>query len=187
MNTTRQALFLPVDRDSKYDGKTAIDTFFWRFGDLLQAGGIFVGLHLFGWHSHEFAILTFGLSLVWIWLAAVMGRDYSLKAQQGMVNVAPQAVERIPDLLYAPGEPFQHVISPKAFYDAEPGDVLKLRARRDDGSDLPHWMHFHANVQEFHGKPPAHVEVTEMRIVVTAVNLDGLEAHSTFTARRRPD
>ena len=27
MNTTRQALFLPVDRDSKYEGKTAIDTF----------------------------------------------------------------------------------------------------------------------------------------------------------------
>ena len=38
MNTTRQALFLPVDRDSKYDGKMAIDTFFWRFGDLVQAG-----------------------------------------------------------------------------------------------------------------------------------------------------
>jgi hypothetical protein len=37
MNTTRQALFLPVDRDSKYDGKTAIDTFFFRFGDLIQA------------------------------------------------------------------------------------------------------------------------------------------------------
>ena len=37
MNTTRQALFLPVDRDAKYDGKTAIDTFFWRFGDLIQA------------------------------------------------------------------------------------------------------------------------------------------------------
>jgi AAA family ATP:ADP antiporter len=187
MNTTRQALFLPVDRDSKYDGKTAIDTFFWRFGDLLQAGGIFVGLHLFGWHSHQFAVLTFGLSLVWIWLAAIMGRDYSHKAQQGMVNVAPQAVEPIPDLLYAPGEPFQHAISPKAFYDAEPGDVLKLHARCDDGRDLPHWMHFHATLQEFHGKPPAHVEVTEMRIVVTAANLDGLEAHSTFTARRRPD
>ena len=31
MNTTRQALFLPVDRDSKYEGKMAIDTFFWRF------------------------------------------------------------------------------------------------------------------------------------------------------------
>ncbi len=40
MNTTRQALFLPVDRDSKYDGKTAIDTFFWRFGDLIQAVGV---------------------------------------------------------------------------------------------------------------------------------------------------
>ena len=40
MNTTRQALFLPVDRDSKYDGKTAIDTFFCRFGDLIQAVGV---------------------------------------------------------------------------------------------------------------------------------------------------
>jgi AAA family ATP:ADP antiporter len=31
MNTTRHALFLPVDRDAKYEGKTAIDSFFWRF------------------------------------------------------------------------------------------------------------------------------------------------------------
>ena len=37
MNTTRHALFLPVDRDAKYEGKTAIDTFFWRVGDLIQA------------------------------------------------------------------------------------------------------------------------------------------------------
>ena len=41
MNTTRQALFLPVDRDAKYEGKTAIDTFFWRFGDLIQAGVVY--------------------------------------------------------------------------------------------------------------------------------------------------
>jgi AAA family ATP:ADP antiporter len=186
MNTTRQALFLPVDRDSKYDGKTAVDTFFWRFGDLLQAVGIYVGLHLLGWQSHEFAVLTFILALAWIGLAAVMGRDYSRKLHESAVNIAPLAIEQIPDLLYAPGEPFMHPISPKAFCDTEPGDVLKLRACRDDGGKLPHWMHFNAGMQEFHGKPPAHVEVRELRIVVIASNLDGLEARSAFTARRRP-
>ena len=34
MNTTRHALFLPVDRDAKYEGKTAIDTCLW----LLEIG-----------------------------------------------------------------------------------------------------------------------------------------------------
>jgi len=187
MNTTRQALFLPVDRDSKYDGKTAIDTFFWRFGDLLQAVGIYVGLHFLGWHTHEFAVLTFVLALAWIALAARMGRDFSRKSHESVMNVPPRAVEPIPDLLYAPGEPFMHPISPRAFYDSEPGDVLKLRACCDDGRKLPHWMHFNAGLQEFHGKPPAHVEITELRIVVIAANLDGLQARSTFVARRRSD
>jgi hypothetical protein len=41
MNTTRHALFLPVDRDATYEGKTAIDSFFWRVGDLIQAGVVF--------------------------------------------------------------------------------------------------------------------------------------------------
>ena len=186
MNTTRQALFLPVDRDSKYDGKTAIDTFFWRFGDLIQAAGIYVGLHVLDWKSHEFAVLTFILSLCWIGLAWVMGRDYSRKSQENAVNVAPQVVEPIPDLLYEPGELFAHPISPTAFYDAEPGDVLKLRACCDDGRRLPHWMHFNAALQEFHGRAPVHIQVTELRITVIASNLDGLEARVTFTARRRP-
>jgi AAA family ATP:ADP antiporter len=185
MNTTRQALFLPVDRDSKYDGKTAIDTFFWRFGDLIQAGGIYVGLHLLDWKSHEFAVLTFLLALVWIWLAVLMGRDFSRKSHENLVNVPPAAVEPIPDLLYSPGVPFMHSISPTAFYDAEPGDVLKLRACRDDGRHLPHWIHFDSGRQTFVGKVPAHVEITELRITVIASNLDGQEARSTFVARRR--
>jgi AAA family ATP:ADP antiporter len=184
MNTTRQALFLPVDRDSKYDGKTAIDTFFWRFGDLIQAVGIYVGLNLLGWHSHEFAVLTFLLALAWIALAAVMGRDYSRMAQEKLVSIAPEAVDPIPDLLYAPGESFTHPVSPTAFYDAEPGDVLKLRACRHDGKRLPHWLHFNDRLRAFVGKAPKHEEVEELRITVIAANLDGLEARSTFVARR---
>jgi AAA family ATP:ADP antiporter len=184
MNTTRQALFLPVDRDSKYDGKTAIDTFFWRFGDLIQAVGVYVGLNLLDWKTHEFALLNLLLSLVWIALAARMGRDYSRKSQESVVNIAPEAVDPIPDLLYSPGDSFTHPVPSTAFYDAEPGDVLKLRACCDDGHRLPHWLHFNVHQQSFVGKAPLHIEITELRITVIASNLDGLEARSTFMVRR---
>ena len=184
MNTTRQALFLPVDRDSKYEGKTAIDTFFSRFGDLIQAVAMYIGLNVLSWAAHDFAWLNLVLALVWIALAVVMGRDYSRKSQQSMMHVAPAAVEPIPDLLYAPGESFMHPVSPTTFYDAEPGDVLVLHARREDGHRLPHWMRFNVRLQAFVGKAPLDVEIEELRIVVIASNLDGLEARSTFVARR---
>ena len=184
MNTTRQALYLPVDRNSKYDGKIAIDTFFWRFGDLIQAVGIFIGLHLLDWEARNFAVVTLVLALAWIALAIVMGRDYSRKASENAVHVAPEAVEPIPDLLYAPGESFMHPVAPTAFYDAEPGDVLVLKAHRDDGHRLPHWMRFNVRLQAFVGKAPLNVETPELRITVVASNLDGLEARSTFVARR---
>ena len=185
MNTTRQALFLPVDRDSKYDGKTAIDTFFWRFGDLIQAVGVYIGLNILGWLAHDFALVNVVLALAWIALAAVMGRDYSRKSRENLVSVAPEAVDPIPDLLYSPGESFLHPVSPTAFYDAEPGDVLVLRARCDNGHRLPRWMQFNVRLQAFIGKAPLNVEITELRIIVIASNLDGLEARSTFMVRRR--
>ena len=184
MNTTRQAMFLPVDRDSKYDGKTAIDTFYWRFGDLIQAVGVFIGINVLSWVAHDFALLNFVLALGWIALAVVMGRDYNRKAQETEVHVAPKAVEPIPDLLYAPGESFLHPVSPTAFYDAEPGDVLVMHARCDDGHRLPHWMRFNVRLQAFIGKVPKNVDIPELRITVIASNLDGLEARSTFVARR---
>jgi len=184
MNTTRQALFLPVDRNSKYDGKTAIDTFFWRFGDLIQAVGVYVGLNVLDWNLHRFALLNLVLSLVWIALAVVMGRDYSRKAHENVVNVAPEAIDPIPDLLYSPGQHFMHPVSPTAFYDAEPGDVLALRACCDDGRRLPHWLRFDARRQTFFGTAPLDMEIAELRITVIAANLDGLTARSTFVIRR---
>ncbi|MFZ2507175.1 MAG: Npt1/Npt2 family nucleotide transporter [Steroidobacteraceae bacterium] len=185
MNTTRQALFLPVDRDSKYEGKTAIDTFFSRFGDLIQAVAMYIGLNILSWAAHDFAWLNLVLALVWIAFAVVMGRDYNRKTKQDMVHVAPASVAPIPDLLYSPGESFMHPVSPKTFYDAEPGDVLVLRARREDGHRLPHWMRFNVHRQAFVGKAPLNVEEAELRITVIASNLDGLEARSTFVAKRR--
>lgn len=41
--TTRQALFLITSRDAKYKAKAAIDAFFWRLGDMVAAGLVFLG------------------------------------------------------------------------------------------------------------------------------------------------
>ena len=145
---------------------------------------MYIGLNVLSWAAHDFAWLNLVLALVWIALAVVMGRDYNRKTQLSMMHVAPAAVEPIPDLLYAPGESFMHPVSPKTFYDAEPGDVLVLRARCEDGHRLPHWMRFNVRLQTFVGKAPLDVEIAELRITVVASNLDGLEARSTFVARR---
>ncbi|MEO8307806.1 MAG: Npt1/Npt2 family nucleotide transporter [Pseudomonadota bacterium] len=183
MNTTRQALFLPVDRDSKYDGKMAIDTFFWRFGDLLMAGGVYVGLNLLVWDTHQFALFNLALALIWILLALAMGRSYSSKTLESMGNTAPEAVDPIPDLQCTPGVSFRHQVPPTAFLDADPGDVLMLHAICEDGKPLPRWLHFNGQQQFFFGTLPQHLEIEELRVVVIASDLDGLKARSTFMVR----
>jgi ATP:ADP antiporter, AAA family len=184
MNTTRQALFLPVDRDSKYDGKTAIDTFYWRFGDLVQALAVYVGLNHLQWGATQFAVLNFLLAFAWIALAVSIGRGFSRKALENVMNVAPEAVEPIPDLEYSPGQAFLHRVSPTAFRDADPGDVLNLRACCDDGAPLPRWVRFDDRQRAFVGAVPHDLQLTELRIAVIASDVDGLEARSTFVLRR---
>ena len=68
--TTRHALFLPTSREAKYNAKQAIESFFWRAGDLLQAGVVFVGASLAFTVSHFAAV---NVVLVLIWLAIVVG------------------------------------------------------------------------------------------------------------------
>ncbi|MGB7739491.1 MAG: Npt1/Npt2 family nucleotide transporter, partial [Steroidobacteraceae bacterium] len=184
MNTTRQALFLPVDRDAKYDGKTAIDTFFWRFGDLIQALAVYVGLNHLHWDAPKFAMLNLVLAFAWIALAVAIGRGFSRKALENIMNVAPEAVEEIPDLVFSPGQPFLHPVSPTTFRDADPGDVLNLRACCDDGKPLPRWVRFDARQRTFIGTVPLDVTVDELRIAVIASDVDGLEARATFVVRR---
>lgn len=145
---------------------------------------MFVGPHLLGWIAHDFAWLKLALALAWIVLAAVMGRDYSRKSPESMVHLAPEAAEPIPDLLYAPGETVMHPVSQGSFYDAGPGDVLVLHACCEDARRLSHWIRFNRRLQVFVGKAPLHVDVPELRIAVIASNLDGLEARSTFVAKR---
>ena len=74
--TTRHALFLPVSQTEKYDGKTAIETFFWRFGDLINAAVVYGGTNWFNLTVYQFAAVNMTVALLWIMLAFRMGRGY---------------------------------------------------------------------------------------------------------------
>ena len=76
MNTARQGLYLPLPAAQQYQGKTAIDGFFWRLGDVVQAGVVFVGLHWFGFGLADFAVLNLCLAVAWLAIAVGVARHY---------------------------------------------------------------------------------------------------------------
>ena len=74
-NTVRHILFLPTTREEKYKAKQAIDTFFWRAGDLLSAALVLLGTTLLSFHVKHFALFNVGLIIVWLILAFGIGRE----------------------------------------------------------------------------------------------------------------
>jgi AAA family ATP:ADP antiporter len=66
-NTAKHALFLPTSREAKYKAKQAIDSFFWRTGDMLQGLIVFVGVQL-AMGISGFALLNLAFVAVWIFL-----------------------------------------------------------------------------------------------------------------------
>jgi ATP:ADP antiporter, AAA family len=79
-NTTKQALWLPTTREEKYNAKQAVDSFFVRAGDVVQAGVVFTGERL------AFAVPAFAainVALVGAWLAIVVGLNALLRTRGG--------------------------------------------------------------------------------------------------------
>ncbi len=87
-NTTRHALFLLTSREAKYKAKAAIDTFFWRVGDMLQAGFVFVGVQLaFGIQSYATANVIF--TLIWLVVVVAIVREHKrLSAEASLQKAA---------------------------------------------------------------------------------------------------
>ena len=75
MNTIRAALYLPTSREVKYKAKQAIDTFFVRLGDMLQAGVVFVGIQL-GFGIRNFAVANTIFCLMRLGVAVVIFREH---------------------------------------------------------------------------------------------------------------
>jgi ATP:ADP antiporter, AAA family len=80
-NTVRNVLFLPTSRDEKYKAKQAIDSFFWRAGDVLSALLVFVGITILGFGTSAFARANLVLTCVWLLLAFAVGREYTRKSR----------------------------------------------------------------------------------------------------------
>lgn len=79
-NTTKQALWLPASREAKYKAKQAVDSFFVRMGDVLQAGIVFAGERL------ALAIPAFAavnVALAGLWLGVVVMLNAALRAKAG--------------------------------------------------------------------------------------------------------
>ena len=74
-NTVRRALFLRTSRAAKYKALQAVETFFWRTGDLLSGLTVFVAT-LLGLGVRQLAVYNLGLVAVWLLLAAAIGREH---------------------------------------------------------------------------------------------------------------
>jgi AAA family ATP:ADP antiporter len=69
-NTTKQILFLPLDRFTRYEGMLAINTFFTRFGDLIQGGVIFLVISVLSLPT--LVLVGTNIVLCLLWLLATM-------------------------------------------------------------------------------------------------------------------
>jgi len=88
-NTVRQALYLPTSRESKYKAKAAIDTFFFRLGDVVAGlGAVFLLVTVLGLGVRAFAILNLVLAVVWLWLVSRVGRLHDQRTTERAARAA---------------------------------------------------------------------------------------------------
>jgi AAA family ATP:ADP antiporter len=87
-NTARQALYLVATRVEKYVGKTAVDTFFVRLGDVLSACVVWLGTRL-ALSTPAFAAINLSLILVWLGVVVAVGREHLRRSGEMEQRAAP--------------------------------------------------------------------------------------------------
>jgi AAA family ATP:ADP antiporter len=78
-NTSKQALWLPTSREAKYKAKQAVDSFFVRMGDVLQAALVFAGEQL-TLSVQAFARVNIVLAAVWLGIVVLLNRQLGVQA-----------------------------------------------------------------------------------------------------------
>lgn len=86
-NTARHALFLLTSREAKYKAKAAIDTFFWRVGDMLQAGVVFLGVML-AFSIQNYATVNVIFTLIWLAVVVAIVREHKRLSGEASLSKA---------------------------------------------------------------------------------------------------
>ena len=89
-NTAKHALFLPTSREAKYKAKQAIDSFFWRAGDMVQAVVVFIGVQM-AFDIRGFAAINLGFIAIWIAICIGIAREHRQLTAEERSGVAGDA------------------------------------------------------------------------------------------------
>lgn len=90
-NTARQALYLVSSRVEKYVGKTLVDTFLVRVGDVLSALVVLLGSRI-GLSTRTFAVINVLLVGLWVVVVLAIGKENARRASEGPERVAAEPV-----------------------------------------------------------------------------------------------
>lgn len=178
-STTNHTLYLPVTREEKYVGKTTVDTFFMRFGDLMYAGMIFLTAQVLGLDVMPIVYINVALALVLLWIGTAIGRHHQDEIRHNLANLPPVVKAPLPDVYIPAGQVLAFSVPDRAFMDPDPGDTLDYQASLADDSPLPRWIHFDRHNQTFTIRPPAG-EAGHVDIKLEATDFEGLSVQSGF-------
>jgi len=81
-NTTKQILFLPLDRFTRYEGMLAINTFFTRFGDLIQGGVVFLVISVLSLPVMVLVGTNIALCLLWLLATVRVSRMFRTQTEE---------------------------------------------------------------------------------------------------------
>lgn len=178
-NTSRQALFLSVPREQKYVCKNTIDTFFYRFGDLLQGASIAIGVNIFGLGTQGFVIFNLFLGSLLLWVAILIKRRNEKYLNSKCHNEAPYLSLKIEDKVISAGMATSIKIPENTFIDPDRGDSLRYEFSSSNSGPLPEWISINKNTLELMAHPPEDYQA-DLNIKISVKDFEGLEASTQF-------
>lgn len=92
-DTSRNALFLVASRVEKYVGKTTVDTVAVRIGAIMSTVVVIAGTH-FQMPTWAFAALNAALTVVWITLVVLIGRENARRSKETPEEIAAEPIRR---------------------------------------------------------------------------------------------
>ncbi|GAA4357316.1 ATP translocase [Kangiella marina] len=177
-NTSRHALFLPVSREDKYLSKNTMDTFFYRFGDLMYGASVAIGVNVFGLGTFEFITFNALLAGLCCWTALAIRKRY--KIQYGDVDQGhpPILASGLKPHTIAAGKKSILTIPEDTFVEPDAGDIIRYQLRAANGVKLPAWCQFDHERLTLSLTPPSGHD-NKLKLEVIAKDFAGYEV-STY-------